>query len=61
MSMEYHGVIPNISLSRVSVGEYNLAWKNIHNSDLDGMSLASFCQSRAAYHRYLMKSVDDMQ
>ena len=23
-------------------------YKNINNSDLDGMSLASFCQSRAA-------------
>ena len=56
--MEYHDVLPNISLSRMSVGALDLAWKkstlgklkyqNIKNSDLDGMSLASFCQSRAA-------------
>ena len=73
--MEYHDVLPNISLSRISVYARNLDWKkstlekkheninnsqltrtsiklinirkNINNSSLDGMSLASFCQSRA--------------
>ena len=76
--MEYHGVLPNISLSRMSFdifiafgleGEHttllrayfrinvvskrwfttpkNVRLQNkINNSDLDGMSLASFCQSR---------------
>ena len=54
-SMEYHDVFPTISLSRMSV-MYNIwpgrkiHWvkhENINISDLDGMSFASFCQSRA--------------
>ena len=53
-SMEYHDVISYISLSRMSVSAWNLPgrrahvnYENINNSNLDGMSLASFCQSRA--------------
>ena len=34
-------------------------YKNINNSDLDGMSLASFCQSRAEY--YLISVMCDRQ
>ena len=53
--MDYHAVLPITSLSRMMFMHKILAWKkstlgkyeNINNSDLDGMSLASFCQSRA--------------
>ena len=69
-SMEYHDVISYISLSRMSVSAWNLAWKNsswyvnyenINNSNLVGMSLASFCQSRAVYiKKYCNHSVYTM-
>ena len=57
--MEYLDVLPNISLSRMSVYKVYKIWpgrracyvqyENITNSNLDGMSLASFSQSRADY------------
>ena len=57
-SMEYHDVLPTISRSRMieclcikfGLEEEHIRWKyeNINNSNLDGISLASFCQSRAA-------------
>ena len=54
-TMEYYDVLPNISLSRMSVMHKiwtgrranKVKYEYINNSDLDGMSLASFCQSRA--------------
>ena len=44
--VNYYDVLPNISLSRMSVYAYNLAWKKstagkINNSNFDGMSLES--------------------
>ena len=58
MSMEYHDVLPNISLSRMSIyavcikfgleeEHIRKKYENINNSNLGGMALASFCQSRA--------------
>ena len=58
--MEYHDVLHNISLIagwvfkkciKFGLEEEHTRYndENINNSDLDGMSLASFCQSRAAY------------
>ena len=57
MSMEYH-VLPNISHIKMSVNgkiwpgrrAHWVKYENI-KSNLDGMSLASFCQSRAEYIR----------
>ena len=52
-SMEYHGVLPNVFLSRMSVYAYNLAWKkmkyeNIMPHHFDGMSLREpFAKVRA--------------
>ena len=56
--MEYHDVLPNISLLAGWVFMHKIwpgrrahcvKYENINNSDLDGMSLASFCQSKAVY------------
>ena len=34
---------------------YEVKYENIHNSDLDGMSLASFCQRRAEYRSGIIR------
>ena len=60
-SMEYHDVLPNIYLLAGWVFMHRIwpgrraHWvndENINNLDLDGISLASFCQSRAEMSIY---------